>query len=98
MAKSVLPTDQYHIEKCAQFCTEVEALIDKSNLQADKKESTTGRKALRLTYIEAVLAVAENLRIEPDLAGAYINPKIKEQLQIEAENRRMIPRSSHLPF
>jgi hypothetical protein len=93
MAK-VQPQDQYHIKLCEEFCEDVETLVRESNEKAD----TTGRKFLRLNYIESVLLVAEKRHIEPDFAATYLSPIIKEKLRHEYEIRHMLPKSARLPF
>lgn len=98
MAVKPLPTDQYHIEQCEKFCTAVETLIESDEQISKKRESTTGKRGTRMTYIEAVLNVAEKFKVEPDLAAAYLNPEIKEKLRIDFENKHWLPRSAQLPF
>jgi hypothetical protein len=98
MAVKSVPTDQYHIEKCETFCAAVEDMIAADERIQTKKDSDTGRRGKRLTYIEAVLAIAEKNRIEPDLAAHYLNPEIKEKLRIDYENIHWLPRSAKLPF
>ena len=97
MAKS-LPQDQYHIQNCTAFCEDVETLIAESNKQADDRVAATGKPTTRLTYVEAVLEVAERRKVEPDLAAAYVSPEIKEKMQSEWENKHMLPKSAKLPF
>ena len=97
MAKT-LPQDQYHIENCARFCADVEALISDSNKKADDRVASTGRPTARLGYVDAVLIVAERRKIEPDLAAAYLSPDIKQKMQSEWENKHMLPKTARLPF
>lgn len=93
------PQDALHIQKCQEFCDAVEALIQDSESRAKEIElANDSRKAIRLTYIDAVLTVAERLKIDPDLAAAYLNPRIKEQLRAEYESRHMLPKTAKLPF
>jgi hypothetical protein len=96
MAK--VPQDQFHVEKCIVFCEQVEALIVASNLKADERETSTGKPTSRLGYVDAVLIVAERQKIEPDLAALYLSPSIKQQMQLEWENRNLLPRTAKLPF
>lgn len=93
-----LPQDQFHVEKCIAFCEAVEALIFDSNMKADEREASTGKPTSRLSYIDAVLIIAERQKIEPDLAATYINPVIKRKMQSEWENKHMLPKSARLPF
>jgi hypothetical protein len=97
MAKT-LPQDQYHIENCARFCADVEALITESNKKADERVAATGKPTSRLGYVEAVLTVAERRKIEPDLAAAYLTPEIKAKMQFEWESKHMLPKTARLPF
>lgn len=92
------PQDQLHIENCTKFCTKVEALVAESNVKADETELATGRKRPRLTYIQAVLIVAEEQNIEEAMAAAYLSPDIKDKIRVEAENLNMIEKSASLPF
>ena len=90
--------DSIHIQNCEAFCSEVETMIRSNNSKAEERERTTGQKAMRLNYIEAVLAVAEKRRIDPDYAAAYLSPDIKEKLKVEYENRHMLPKTAKLSF
>lgn len=99
MPRTQTPQDQIHVQNCIEFCNDVETLVAESNTKADEVETTEGRKSpLRLSYIDAVLVIAERRKIEPDLAAAYINPQIKEKLRAEYESRHMLPKSARLPF
>ena len=98
-----LPQDQLHIQNCVSFCDEVEALITESNKKADERDeyaaaSGNKQKTPRLGYVQAVLAIAEKRRIEPEYAASYLNPSIKQKLQLEWESNHMIQKSAKLPF
>ena len=93
-----LPQDQFHVEKCIKFCEDVELLIAESSKKADEREAHTGKPTSRLSYVDAVLIVAERSKIEPDLAAIYLNPVIKQKMQAEWENKHMLPKSARLPF
>lgn len=97
MAKT-LPQDQYHIENCTRFCSDVETLIAESEVKADERVAATGKPTSRLTYVEAVLTIAERRKIEPDLAAAYLSPEIKAKMQFEWETKHMLPKTAKLPF
>lgn len=96
MAKTI--QDQFHIEKCAQFCEEVESLVQDSIKKAEEREAVTGKRTSRLSYVEAVLTVAERQNIQPDLAADYLSPIIKQHMQVEWENKNMLPQTAKLPF
>jgi hypothetical protein len=100
MGVKQLPQDALHTENCAHFCADVEALIAESNKKADEREAAdpTGRRTLRLGYVEAVLVIAERRHIEPDLAASYVSPGIKQKMAMEWENKHMIPRKARLPW
>ena len=98
MGAKLQPQDQLHIANCTSFCAEVDELVKNSSTKADEREATTGQRALRLGYIEAVLEVATRRGIEPDLAAAYLNPEIKEALRMEFVNRHMMQQTATLPF
>ena len=91
------PQDQLHIENCTKFCSEVEALVQISNKQTDEANANGSRRP-RMTFIQAVLSVAERQGIEEAMAASCLSPDIKEKIRIEAENLNMIERSASLPF
>lgn len=74
--------DQYHIEICSNFCAEVETLVSTN----------------RLSYVDAVLIIADRRKIEPDLAAKYINPDIMSNMQAEWETKNMLAKTAKLPF
>jgi hypothetical protein len=80
--KSNLPQDQLNIETCTRFCTDVESLVANNGL----------------SYIEAVVHLADLRKIEEALAANYLNPDIIEKVRIEGENRNMLERTASLPF
>lgn len=99
MAVRQLPQDALHIENCTRFCAEVEALIKESNKKANEYEIENGRKTTsRLSYIDAVLIVAERRKIEPDFAASYLSPDIKQKMALEWEKKHMLPKKARLPF
>jgi len=74
------PHDQLQLDNCTQFCLEVEHIVTSK----------------RMSYIEAVLTLAEKKNIEPKLAAAYLNPDIKDRIRIEAENLNYMPKTASL--
>jgi len=92
------PQDQLHIENCTKFCNEVKALVEASNRKADATKADTGHNRPRLSYMQAVLTVAERRGIEEAMAAAYLSPDIKDKIRIEAENLNMISKSATLDF
>jgi Phage late-transcription coactivator len=91
------PQDKIHIENCTQFCNDVEKLVEDSHRQAEIAFQK-GYNRPRMSYIQAVLSVAEGRGIEEALAAAYLSPDIKDKIRIEAENLNMINKSAALPF
>lgn len=89
--------DSIHIENCTKFCKEVETLVENSNQKADSARAN-GTNRPRLSYIQAVLSIAEHRGIEEAMAAAYLSPDIKEKIRIEAENLHMIGKSAALPW
>ena len=89
--------DSIHIENCTQFCSEVESLVEYSNQKADDAKAS-GYNRPRLSYIQAVLAVAERRGIEEAMAAAYLSPDIKDKIRVEAENLNMIEKTATLPW
>ena len=103
MGAKQLPQDQVHIENCTRFCAEVEALIIESNKKADERDAANAAagcktKTPRIGYVDAVLVIAERRKIEPESAGSYISPEIKQKLAMEWEAKHRLPKRARLPF
>jgi len=96
MGAKLQPQDAMFLHRCKDFSTAVERLISISNSQADAREEQSGCKTVRMTYLDAIMETARQFNLEPDLAAAYINSEIKEKLQTECEERRMIPKTAKL--
>lgn len=47
-------------------------------------------------YIDAVVAVCEELEIDPALAAKYITAPIKEKIRVEGEQTNLLPRTPKL--
>ena len=63
-------------EKQQQFCKKVEIHISKWNG----------------TYLEAVMAVTEDMEIEPEVAAKFLTKPIIEKLQEEARQINLLPK------
>jgi len=82
MASKLYPQDQLHIENCTRFCVEVETVVLTKSM----------------TYMDAVLSLADSRGIEPELAASYLSPDIKDRIRVEAENLNLMARTASLPF
>lgn len=51
----------------------------------------------KFTYMEAVINYCNEMDIEVDSIGSLINQKLKEKIQIEAEQANMMKPRGHLP-
>lgn len=53
----------------------------------------------KLTYIEAILECCEQMNLEPETAGKFLNPPLKEKLAVEFEDINLLPKTkSKLPI
>ena len=52
----------------------------------------------KMTYIDAVLHYCEENKLEPETAGKMVGGKLKQNVQDEAENLHLIPKTSKLPI
>lgn len=66
----------FDLEKQQQFCKKVEMHIHKWNG----------------TYLEAVIAVTEDMEIEPEAAAKFLTKPIIEKLQEEARQINLLPK------
>lgn len=66
----------FDLEKQQQFCKKVEMHINKWNG----------------TYLEAVIAVTEDMEIEPEAAAKFLTKPIIEKLQEEARHINLLPK------
>jgi len=51
-----------------------------------------------MTYIDAVVHYCDENKLEPETAGKMVGGKLKQNIQDEAENLHLIPRTSKLPI
>lgn len=51
----------------------------------------------KISYMEAVINYCNELEIEVDSIGKLINQKLREKIQIEAEQSNMLKPRGHLP-
>ena len=49
-------------------------------------------------YIEAILALCEQHNIEPESASKILTKPIKEKLQIEGQELKLLPKPNQLPL
>ena len=52
----------------------------------------------KMTYIDAILYYCEENKLEPETAGKMVGGKLKQNIQEEAENLHLIPKTSKLPI
>ena len=55
-------------------------------------------QATNMTYIDAVVHYCDENKLEPESAGKMVGGKLKQNIQDEAENLHLIPRTSKLPI
>ena len=55
-------------------------------------------QATNMTYIDAVVHYCDENKVEPEIAGKMVGGKLKQNIQDEAENLHLIPRTSKLPI
>ena len=51
-----------------------------------------------MTYIDAIVHYCEENKLEPETAGKMVGGKLKQNVQDEAENLHLIPKTSKLPI
>ncbi len=66
-----------------EFCKEVERLV---------------REDVYDSYIDAVLHVCDELKVEPFVGARLLSQPIKEKIQKEGQDINLLPKSSSLPF
>jgi len=49
-------------------------------------------------YIDAIIAVCEDMNIDPEQAARYLTKPIIEKIRIEGENINLLPHSPKLPI
>lgn len=52
----------------------------------------------KITYMEAVINYCSEMDIEVDSIGSLINQKLREKIQVEAEQANLIKPRGHLPL
>ena len=52
----------------------------------------------KMTYIDAIMFYCEENKLEPETAGKMVGGKLKQNVQDEAENLHLIPKTSKLPI
>ena len=52
----------------------------------------------KMTYIDAIMHYCEENKLEPETAGKMVGGKLKQNVQDEAEDLHLIPRTSKLPI
>jgi len=52
----------------------------------------------KMTYIDAIMFYCEENKLEPETAGKMVGGKLKQNVQEEAENLHLIPKTSKLPI
>jgi hypothetical protein len=55
-------------------------------------------QSTHMTYIDAVVHYCDENKLEPESAGKMVGGKLKQNIQDEAENLHLIPRTSKLPI
>jgi hypothetical protein len=55
-------------------------------------------QSTHMTYIDAVVHYCDENKVEPEIAGKMVGGKLKQNIQDEAENLHLIPRTSKLPI
>lgn len=66
----------FDIEKQQQFCKKIENHVKKWNS----------------TYLEAIIAVTEDMQIEPEAAAKFLTKPIVEKLQEEGRQINLLPK------
>ncbi len=51
-----------------------------------------------MTYIDAIMHYCEENKLEPETAGKMVIGKLKQNVQDEAEDLHLIPKTSKLPL
>ena len=52
----------------------------------------------KMTYIDAIMFYCEENKLEPETAGKMVGGKLKQNVQEEAEDLHLIPKTSKLPI
>ena len=52
----------------------------------------------KMTYIDAIMHYCDENKLEPETAGKMVGGKLKQNIQDEAEDLHLIPRTSKLPI
>ena len=65
-----------------KFMEQIETLVQRTNM----------------TYLDAVMHLCEENKLEPETAGKMIGGKLKQNIQDEAEELHLIERTSKLPI
>lgn len=55
-------------------------------------------KELRTDHIDAIVTYCEEIGLEMEIAATLINEDLKAEIEMEAEERRVIPKSGRLPL
>ena len=71
------------IEERTVFCKEVEDLV---------------RNGIYDSYIDAVLHLCDDKRLEPFMAARLISEPIKEKIKREGQEINLLPAEAQLPF
>ena len=51
-----------------------------------------------MSYLDAIVHYCEENKLEPETAGKMVGGKLKQNIQEEAENLHLIPKTSKLPI
>ncbi len=51
-----------------------------------------------MTYIDAIMFYCDENKLEPETAGKMVGGKLKQNVQDEAEDLHLIPKTSKLPI
>ena len=54
-------------------------------------------RAKKITYMDAVIGYCNEMDIDIESIGSLINQKLKEKIQVEAEQANLIKPRGHLP-
>jgi len=71
------------IDDAARFCKEVERLV---------------AEEIYDSYIDAVLHVCDELKVEPFVGARLLSQPIKEKIQKEGQDINLLPQSASLPL
>ena len=52
----------------------------------------------KMSYIDAIMFYCEENKLEPETAGKMVGGKLKQNVQEEAEDLHLIPKTSKLPI